>query len=374
MSQNRLAVNHVLTKRINQIFNMKSDGYLINHVMSKDVESGIFSAIMKYFKEYSPNWVRHEVSILPIEGAAIHHYHRPHLEKKLVSNSVCTVHHDLDDPDVWHSKPRFLPRYMEAAGVICLNQTQKQILYADGIAEDQLYVVPHGYNDKVLRLRSNINTGAASDKVNLGIASRRYARRVKGEAYLSELVKRLDPDLFSFTFVGQDRSIDAIAFRRLGFEVTVFERLPYRVFQSYYEAIDALLMCSSHEGGPANIPEAIATGTPVLSSPIGMAKDLIRHGHNGMFLTLDPQTDADMINSLCEDNRASLNALKRRSLSKASSALTWRQSVEGNLRAYSNILGTDLLKPPTIESENFDREISIKNESSALEPEAMVAA
>lgn len=322
---------------------MSNIKYTINHIMSRNIESGIFSALMRYFKDQSPKWVSHVESIEPLAIADIFHYHRPHLEKNLKSHSVCTVHHDLDDPDIWHARERFIPRYNEASAVICLNETQKKILGKDeGIAMEKLFVVPHGYNDDFLRpvKKARVDT----EKFALGIASRRYGRRVKGEAYLLELVKRLDPTIIKFILVGEDRSIDAVALRRYGFEAEVFERLPYRVFQGFYSKINALLMCSSHEGGPANIPEALGTGTPVFSTPIGMSLDFIKPGENGFFLSLDPDSDSDLIMQYVT-SLALVQKLEEKCIERTHAVPTWKASVLGNLHVYSKILELDILKP-----------------------------
>jgi glycosyltransferase involved in cell wall biosynthesis len=325
---------------------MMNDKYIINHVMSRETESGIFSSIFDYYKKYSPIWIEHVESIRPIEGADVYHYHRPQLESVLVKNAFCTVHHDLNDTDPWHSRHHFIPRYNEAAAVICLNETQKQIL---SIEEDlpigKLFVVPHGYNHELLSLKAP--RSGNGEKFTLGIASRRYGRRVKGEAYLHELIKRLDPSLIKFILVGQDRSLDAIDMRQLGFEVEVFERLPYRVFQGFYGAIDCLLMCSGHEGGPANVPESLATGTPVLTSRVGMSIDFIISGDNGHFLELNPDEDANVIHHLAASSQvyASMEATCR---SLAAELPTWKDSIEENLKVYGQIAGFDLKNPPTI--------------------------
>lgn len=321
--------------------------YTINHVMSKNIDSGIFTAILGYFKKYSPSWVEHIESVNPIDGADIYHYHRPHLERKLLDNAVCTVHHDLDDPDVWHSRQRFIPRYVESAAVICLNSKQKSILLDDeGLPAESINVVAHGYNNEVLALAKK--NRLPGDKFVIGIASRRYGRRVKGEAYLLELVKRLNPAGVKFVLVGEDRSIDAISLRKLGFEVDVFERLPYRVFQGFYSKIDALLMCSSHEGGPANVPEALATGTPIFSSRVGMSLDFIKHKENGFFLSLDPDLDAADINEILDD-RSAFSGIEANCRALAFSIPTWQDSVAGNLSVYSKIIGADICFPSFVD-------------------------
>lgn len=316
--------------------------YVVNHVMSKEINSGIFTAILNYFNQYGSDEFEHRVSTEAAKGADIYHYHRPHLESKLPKNSVCTVHHDLNDPDPWHAKFRFIPRYMESSAVVCLNQSQKEILIDLGIDEAKLHVIAHGYHEHYLRLKSDASRqklGNPASKVTLGMASRRYGRRVKGEAYLLELAKRLDPDYFDFVFVGEDRTLSTIAMRKLGFDAVAYERLPYRMFQSFYEKIDILLMCSSHEGGPANAPEAIATGTPMFSSCLGIPKDTIQNGANGLFLTLDPDTDAENMMDICVYNRLKLLNMLEHAGAAKSLAITWRESVLRNLAVYKNILG-----------------------------------
>lgn len=307
---------------------------IVNHVMSRDIESGIFTAILSYFKEYSPDSITHIETVRPIESADIYHYHRPHLEKKLLSNSVCTVHHDLNDPDPWHARGNFVPRYMEAKGIFCLNSIQKKILKEEeGFDLNKLFLIPHGYNNVFLNEKNKLE----NDKFVIGVASKRYGRRVKGEAYLYELVKRLDYEKIKFILVGEDRNIDAEALRDLGFEVDVFDRLPYRVFNSFYNAIDVLLMCSSYEGGPANIPEALATATPILSSRIGMANDAVEHGVNGYFLSLNPDADSNLIMDLVNDSCIYQN-LRSNCLNMTEKALTWQQCVAMNVHAYLKII------------------------------------
>ncbi|MDK4679269.1 glycosyltransferase family 4 protein [Kingella negevensis] len=312
---------------------------IINHVMSRDIASGIFSAIVDYFTQFGSEEFDHIVSVTPLPNAAVYHYHRPHLEEQLLPNSVCTVHHDLNDPDPWHAKFRFIPRYMESAGIVCLNHSQKEVLIQQGLQLERLFVVPHGYNDSVLQYHPKARD---KEKITFGIASRRYGRRVKGEAYLLELAKRLDPDYFDFIFVGKDRTFSAIAMRELGYEAKAYERLPYRMFQSFYDEIDVLLMCSSHEGGPANIPEALATGTPIFSSKLGIPKDVIQDGENGLFLTLDADADAERIHEICIDDPAQFQVILDNAHTLPELAITWQQSVEGNLAVYRKIIAGEI--------------------------------
>lgn len=52
----------------------------------------------------------------------------------------------------------------------------------------------------------------------------------------------------------------------------------------FYNCLDMYLVTSREEGGPKSILEAMAVGIPVVSTPVGMAVDIIRDGENG-FIT-----------------------------------------------------------------------------------------
>jgi len=74
--------------------------------------------------------------------------------------------------------------------------------------------------------------------------------------------------------------------------------IPYRhhVYSDYsrlatcYAALDAYLVTSRDEGGPKAVLEALATGTPLVTTPVGQAQDLVRHGENGLMV---PSEDAE---------------------------------------------------------------------------------
>jgi len=308
---------------------------IINHVTSNNVHSGIFEDIFNYFSRYTEGFAEQLVTEKPVIGAHIRHYHRPHLEEKLISPCVVTVHHDLNDPDGWLSINAFLDRYREADMVICLNTLQQQKLAEHGI--HHTCVVPHGYNHHLIdgaRAKGRVKR----DKFTLAIVSKRYGRKVKGEAFLFELAKRLDPSLIDFFLVGDGRSEEGRVFRALGFEAEVFERLPYPTLIDAYRGIDALLMTSYFEGGPANIPEAAAMGVPVLSNPIGMVPDLIENGRHGIYLTMDPEKDAKTINSLARNDRKVYSNLLRSSQTASPNLITWQDSILQNMKQHVSLL------------------------------------
>lgn len=70
-------------------------------------------------------------------------------------------------------------------------------------------------------------------------------------------------------------------------------RIPFRHFNleryaeipRLYKMIDVYLVASREEGGPKAILESMATGVPIVSTPVGQAVDLIRSGKNGYMAT-----------------------------------------------------------------------------------------
>ncbi|MBC6503504.1 glycosyltransferase family 4 protein [Citrobacter freundii] len=306
----------------------------INHVMSSKQKSKIFDDIIDYFIQLSSGSFQHIVSQKPLDGPLVRHYHRPHLEDKLITPCVITVHHDLQESDNWLAIEKFTPRYKEANVVICLNTIQKEILASYGIKNT--VIIPHGYNDKYIKPNLNIPRHW-NGKVQIGIFSRRYPRKVKGEAYLLELMKRLDPALFSFVLIGTDRLITAGYLQSMGFETLCFEHAPYPIIADAYQIIDMLLMTSRYEGGPANIPEAVAAGVPVYCNPVGMAKDFIEDNYNGRHLSMDIDTDVSLhFNPLTRGNL--LARLKEGALEKRKTAITWQESVHLNCQEYKKVI------------------------------------
>lgn len=303
---------------------------IVNHVMSNDVNSGIFNDIMRYFTVYSSDDVEIVVSNKPVSNADVYHYHRPHLEEKLKSPSVCTVHHDLNETDNWLDYNKFDPVYRAATRVICLNTEQKKFLSARNIKNT--IVIPHGYNPNIFPCEKEFKVKEV-EKVTLGLVSKRYGRKVKGEEYIYELVKYLSPTDFKFILVGEGRSYDAEIIRKLGFDVKVFEFLPYVMFDSLYSEIDLLLMTSYHEGGPANIPEAVATGTPIAGNPIGMVADYLVDGENGFMLTMDPAVDY-----LCFLNyKNNMYDYKLSAYKKINTAITWKSNIDLHMDLYKKL-------------------------------------
>lgn len=300
--------------------------------MSNNIKSSIFTAFNNFFIKYSTN--EYFITEKPIKNNIdVYHYHRPNLEDRLMPNSIVTVHHDLEDNDPWFDSSNFIDRYREAAHVVCLNTLQQDILKKYDIVNTS--VIPHGYRDDLFRIKK-LRLYDETKKISLGIISKRYARRVKGEAYLLELIKRLDSDKFKFILVGNSRNEDATLLSKFGFEVEVFENLPYELYPEVYTQIDFLLIISLFEGGPANLPEALASGVPVIANNIAMVKDMVQDNKNGILLNGSYDNDIKKLNLLLNNNGKLFNQLQK-NLQKRQNIITWQEVVEKYEKVYTKV-------------------------------------
>ena len=267
---------------------------VVEHIWSKERNSKIFEAIFGYFQELSPR--SSHISSLSAEGstADFRLYHRPQLEDSVINPCGAVIHHDLHDPTSEISLEELLPIYRQCDILFCLNQTQAQVLNDAGLS--QTTVIPHGYHPDLLRVKST-RQAATSPPWTLGIFSRRYPNLVKGEAFLYELIRHLSPDVFNFILIGQDRDKDAHYLNMQGFDAVQKPHTSYADFISTYRDIDALLILSVAEGGPASVPESLAAGVPIIARPVGMVPDLPAKAKDVLTLTDNPAIDAAAIQS-----------------------------------------------------------------------------
>lgn len=240
-----------------------------------------------------------------------------------------TVHHDLRDIDPYFKPEVFFQIYKQVDTIICINSLQAKDLMMQGF--ENTVVIPHGYDRNIFKKK--LKSFHADRKIKLGIISRHYDRRVKGEAYIYELACRLPSQRFAFVLVGQGRTEEAFHLREMGFEVEVFEYLPYRLYGQIYDQIDFLLMVSCFEGGPANLPEALASGCPVLCTPVGMVKDLVVDEINGVILSEDIYQDMPAFEKIM-NNEAGFTDQLYSGAYELNTVIPWEDVIERHIEVY----------------------------------------
>lgn len=164
----------------------------------------------------------------------------------------------------------------------------KRRLMEKGVPEGRITVVHHGVADRFLeRVPPLLPPSARTTLGFFAKASSNEGDR-KGTRHLRALVECLRErgraGLFRFVVAGpgwdgyvQDMAAAGIDIVHAGFLDD--ERMP-----ALYQSLDAYLVLSDVEGGPATIAEAMASRCMVLSTPVGAAPDILADGDTGIFI------------------------------------------------------------------------------------------
>jgi glycosyltransferase involved in cell wall biosynthesis len=195
-------------------------------------------------------------------------------------------------------------RHAEIDRVQVTNAAMEELILETGIAPEKLHRIPIGIDVEAFRLRTPESRAEA--RRSLGLPESAFVvgsfqkdgvgwqeglepKLIKGPDVLLAAAERLRdrvPEL-AFLLTGPAR----------GYVVAGLERLdiPYRhallpgvdAVAQAYEAIDVCLVTSRDEGGPRAVLEAMATGVPLVTTRVGQATDLVRHGENGWLVAVD---------------------------------------------------------------------------------------
>jgi glycosyltransferase involved in cell wall biosynthesis len=188
-------------------------------------------------------------------------------------------------------------RHAEIDRIQVTNTEMESLVLATGIAPEKVHRIPIGIDVGVFRPRedasrlSRARTGLPASafvvgsfqKDGVGWGEGLEPKLIKGPDVLLAVAARLAervPELH-FLLTGPARGYVRTGLERLG--------IPYRhlllsdvdELAEVYPAIDVCLVPSRDEGGPRAVLESMATGVPLVTTRVGQAADLVRHGENG---------------------------------------------------------------------------------------------
>ncbi len=111
---------------------------------------------------------------------------------------------------------------------------------------------------------------------------------------------------------------------------------PFDTYPRHYRELDALVVTSESAAGPNSLYEALASGVPVVSTPVGWAPELIRDGENG-YLARSPEEIATALEAI-RGRRADWFD-RRQAIRQSVDGLTLESWIEDNLAAAVKLAG-----------------------------------
>ena len=198
-----------------------------------------------------------------------------------------------------------LSRSHEKISRIQVSHSQmKDVVLQTGIAPEKVHLIPIGINLSFFHYRDEIIRGQQRAKLEIPsnafvIGSFQKDGNGWGAGLEPKLIK--GPDIFLQTMEQLKPSIPelfvVLTGPARGYVKKGLDRLkiPYRhvFFKEYpdvgrlFPALDLYLVSSRQEGGPKAILEALASGTPLVTTRVGQAMDLVKHGENGWMVAVE---------------------------------------------------------------------------------------
>lgn len=278
--------------------------------------------------------LEHQEMLKKISGAVdFVHFLTPHLFPRVSSlfpddvARVTHVHHLEDD--------RHDCTIAETDLIITGSKQWENALRTKHVADDKMIRIPYGVDLSIFtpqtperKAHSRARFGIKPNIRVIGLVAKKSSNTSsrKGIDTFTRLlrdlgIQRKDVGVFFLGF-GWDEEVSTI--RRLGIEVYHEAFLPTVLdLAGYYHALDVLCVTARIEGGPVPVFEAMACGIPIVSTPVGMVLDWVRHGENGMIC--DFEDTQSMIEAICSllDDHSSYDKVGKKARETVAAHLTW---------------------------------------------------
>jgi len=179
--------------------------------------------------------------------------------------NIITVHH-LENLD-----SRILSNLSRLDKIIVISKEWYDYLLKCGVPASKLTINRRGVDLNLFYPR-DLKYGL----LTIGYIGRKYPGGRKGEKLLVEIAEKLKGESIQFIFIGQRWEEEVKHLKEnLGFQVQYLQNLSEEEVARQISSLDLMLITSKVEGGPFCLIEALASGIPVLTTSVGLAKELI---------------------------------------------------------------------------------------------------
>lgn len=173
-----------------------------------------------------------------------------------------------------------------------------------GIESKKVFVIPIGINlsffhfqnmslrvqlRKKLGIPQNAFVIGSFQKDGQGWGSGMEPKWVKGPDVFYNAIKKIQkevPDLMVL-LVGPARGYLISVLEHAGVRWMHIPKTPYPEIGRLFTVLDLYIVASRHEGGPKAILESMASGVPLVTTRVGQAMDLVKHGKNAFMVNVE---------------------------------------------------------------------------------------
>ena len=236
--------------------------------------------------------------------------------------------------------------YTQADAVMVVAQEWKEFLCEKGVPPERLFLFHNGvdtskfkpFHDKVVaRKQLWIDSNACLIGYSAKFTSN-YGGRKGIEVFLDALKNvAATGQTFGVLITGPGWDAAVRQLESYGIEVHYRPFVPDRLMATVYNALDLYVVTSKIEGGPAPLLESMACGVPVVTTPVGLAREYIQDSVNGLMVPKDNVQDtAEAILRLLTSSELR-SKLAHAALETVESYLTWDKTLAGIEQMYERV-------------------------------------
>lgn len=234
------------------------------------------------------------------------------LSRRCNTPFVSEIHHVPGHPkraQWWEPLAKFIYRaYLtsvarRAAAIRVVNRREvPDLLSAWGVPRERMLILPSAYID-----RKVFAPGEVVREFALGFVGRLVANKNLG--YVTHVFAALASQDSQARFVIAGQGPENNPLRRKLTRTGILDRVTFidwldspSDLANLYRRMRALIAPSLSEGGPRVCLEAMACGTPVFATPVGVMPETIDHGANGWLLPWSPDVGAKLVSGTLRDS------------------------------------------------------------------------
>lgn len=227
----------------------------------------------------------------------------------------------------------------------------REFVLSSGVDPAKVVLIPIGVDLSIFRTRTPATRAAARGQLGLppgatvigsfqkdgvGWGAGEKPKLIKGPDILVEVIAQVRqrvPNLYVL-LSGPARGYVRRRLEELRVPYKHVYPREYRDIGTLYHALDVYIVSSREEGGPKAVLEAMASGVPLVTTRVGQAADIVRHGENGWMVDVEdvPALARWTHGALTEGQMTPMTIAARRTAEAHSydaQAPLWRRFFEG---------------------------------------------